>query len=247
MSFEASTKSAEAFRTISEVAVELDLPQHVLRFWEGRFPQVHPLKRAGGRRYYRPEDVDLLRGIHKLLYGEGLTIRGVQKILREQGVRYVSQLGRGEIHFMTPLNRRRPRPVADAEYALQELASLHLEFSQPAEAVEAIPPLVDEMIGRLDEDAEEPVEATREQTAPETDETAWADEEAPDDPFEEPVALDRPESQGGNVHAFPRAALARRLSHEQRARLHELLRELMNLKMQLRQAKTNCRAIAGLL
>ncbi len=76
-------KSAAAFRTISEVATELALPQHVLRFWETKFTQVRPLKRAGGRRYYRPEDVALLRRVHRLLYREGYTIRGVQKLLRE--------------------------------------------------------------------------------------------------------------------------------------------------------------------
>ena len=82
-------KAADAFRTISEVAGDLDLPQHVLRFWESRFPQIRPMKRAGGRRYYRPDDVDLLRGIRHLLYGEGYTIRGVQRILREQGLKFV--------------------------------------------------------------------------------------------------------------------------------------------------------------
>lgn len=82
-------KSPDAFRTISEVADDLDLPQHVLRFWESRFAQIRPMKRAGGRRYYRPDDVDLLRGIRHLLYGEGYTIRGVQRILREQGPRFV--------------------------------------------------------------------------------------------------------------------------------------------------------------
>lgn len=83
-------KSAEAFRTISEVAQDLDLPQHVLRFWESRFAQIKPLKRGGGRRYYRPEDIELLRAIRQLLYGEGYTIKGVQKILKEQGVRGVA-------------------------------------------------------------------------------------------------------------------------------------------------------------
>ena len=82
-------KAPDAFRTISEVADDLDIPQHVLRFWESRFPQIRPMKRAGGRRYYRPDDVDLLRGIRHLLYGEGYTIRGVQRILREQGPRFV--------------------------------------------------------------------------------------------------------------------------------------------------------------
>jgi DNA-binding transcriptional MerR regulator len=89
-------KSAEAFRTISEVAVELDVPQHVLRFWESRFAQIRPVKRAGGRRYYRPEDIDLLKGIRALLYSDGLTIRGVQKVLKERGLRHVAVLGRGE-------------------------------------------------------------------------------------------------------------------------------------------------------
>ena len=78
-------KSADAYRTISEVAAQLGLPQHVLRFWETRFPQIKPLKRGGNRRYYRPDDVELLRAIRFLLYDEGLTIRGVQKMLREQG------------------------------------------------------------------------------------------------------------------------------------------------------------------
>lgn len=82
-------KSPEAFRTISEVADDLDVPKHVLRFWEGKFSQLRPLKRGGGRRYYRPEDVNLLRGIRQLLYGEKYTIKGVQLILRQQGVRHV--------------------------------------------------------------------------------------------------------------------------------------------------------------
>jgi DNA-binding transcriptional MerR regulator len=85
-------KAPEAFRTISEVAEELDVPQHVLRFWETRFREIKPLKRGGGRRYYRPDDVNLLRGIRHLLYGEGYTIRGVQRILREQGMSFVQEV-----------------------------------------------------------------------------------------------------------------------------------------------------------
>lgn len=85
-------KSPDAFRTISEVSEVLDTPAHVLRFWESRFPQIRPVKRAGGRRYYRPSDIALLTGIKRLLHDEGLTIRGVQKILREQGVRHVAGL-----------------------------------------------------------------------------------------------------------------------------------------------------------
>jgi len=87
-------KAPDAFRTISEVADDLDIPQHVLRFWETRFSQIKPMKRSGGRRYYRPDDVDLLSGIRRLLYGEGYTIRGVQRILKEQGVKAV-QLAAG--------------------------------------------------------------------------------------------------------------------------------------------------------
>ena len=85
-------KAPGAFRTISEVAQELELPQHVLRFWESRFHEIRPMKRGGGRRYYRPEDLDLLRGIRHLLYGEGYTIRGVQRLLREQGVNFVQNV-----------------------------------------------------------------------------------------------------------------------------------------------------------
>ncbi len=82
-------KASDAFRTIGEVSDELDVPKHVLRFWEGKFPQLKPMKRGGGRRFYRPEDVTLLRGIHHLLHGAGYTIKGVQRILRESGVEAV--------------------------------------------------------------------------------------------------------------------------------------------------------------
>ena len=85
-------KAPDAFRTISEVADDLDLPQHVLRFWETRFQQIKPMKRGGGRRYYRPEDIDLLRGIRHLLYGEGYTIRGAQRILKDHGVKFVQHV-----------------------------------------------------------------------------------------------------------------------------------------------------------
>ena len=87
-------KAPDAFRTISEVAEEINVPQHVLRFWESRFTQIRPLKRGGGRRYYRPDDVDLLRGVRHLLYGEGYTIRGVQRILREEGLSFVQSVWR---------------------------------------------------------------------------------------------------------------------------------------------------------
>ncbi len=88
------SKSPEAFRTISEVSRELDVPKHVLRFWETKFAQVKPMKRGGNRRYYRPEDVELLRGIRRLLHDEGYTIRGLQKVFRDQGVSYVKNYWR---------------------------------------------------------------------------------------------------------------------------------------------------------
>jgi DNA-binding transcriptional MerR regulator len=109
-------KNADAFRTISEVATELDVPQHVLRFWEGKFPLVKPLKRGGGRRYYRPQDVELLRGIKRLLYAEGFTIRGVQRILKEKGARAVCATSR-ERPWATPSNvaLREPSDVAELD------------------------------------------------------------------------------------------------------------------------------------
>ncbi len=90
----AKQKSAQAFRTISEVAELLDIPAHVLRFWETRFSQIQPVKRGGGRRYYRPEDIALLRGIQDLLHVQGMTIKGVQKVLKERGLKHVMGIGK---------------------------------------------------------------------------------------------------------------------------------------------------------
>ena len=105
-------KSPDAFRTISEVAEDLDLPQHVLRFWETRFTHIRPLKRGGGRRYYRPDDIDLLKGIRHFLYGEGYTIKGVQRILKEEGIRFVQAVGRGEASVSAPRPDGSPEVVA---------------------------------------------------------------------------------------------------------------------------------------
>jgi len=119
------SKGPDAFRTISEVADDLDLPQHVLRFWETRFAQIKPLKRGGGRRYYRPDDIDLLRGIRHLLYGEGYTIKGVQRILREQGQRFVIGAGRGEIDGLAMAAQRSASAAAgDDDAGQDEAASL---------------------------------------------------------------------------------------------------------------------------
>jgi DNA-binding transcriptional MerR regulator len=129
------TKSASAYRTISEVAAELDVPPHVLRFWERKFPQVQPLKRGGGRRYYRPEDVDTLRHIRSLLYEEHYTIKGAQKLLR--------------------VGRRKARPITAGEDEARAEAppppaarSNGRDCTQPAEAAAPQSP-VDQLRGEL--------------------------------------------------------------------------------------------------
>ena len=140
-------KSAEAFRTISEVAVELDVPQHVLRFWESRFAQVKPVKRAGGRRYYRPDVIDLLKGIRALLYSDGFTLKGVQKVLKDRGMRHVADIGRGGVPALAPLvieklvyiektaPAKKPRPTH-----LRAVPDISLPFFDvPAQPVRADP------------------------------------------------------------------------------------------------------------
>jgi DNA-binding transcriptional MerR regulator len=118
-------KSAAAFRTISEVASELDVPQHVLRFWESKFPQVKPLKRGGGRRYYRPEDVVLLRRIRQCLYQEGYTIKGVQRLLREGALKIAVPIVEEAARALAPANDLAPAPPAaapaDRNQALREI------------------------------------------------------------------------------------------------------------------------------
>lgn len=109
-------KSPDAFRTISEAAEELDLPQHVLRFWETRFATIKPLKRGGGRRYYRPEDVMLLKGIRHLLYDQGFTIKGVQRILKEHGPRHVAAVANGgSMEVGAAGDEPAPEPVIDLD------------------------------------------------------------------------------------------------------------------------------------
>lgn len=114
-------KSADAYRTISEVAEELKLPQHVLRFWETRFPQVKPMKRGGNRRFYRPADVELLRAIKTLLYGDGFTIKGVQRIFKEQGPRAVASLAQtGHLGASGKLRTTRDQGPQDAGSAADD-------------------------------------------------------------------------------------------------------------------------------
>ena len=100
-------KSPDAFRTISEVAEDLDLPQHVLRFWETRFTQIKPMKRGGGRRYYRPQDVELIKGIRHMLYDQGYTIKGVQRLLRDNGNQFMVAVGNGDVSAIEAIAQRR--------------------------------------------------------------------------------------------------------------------------------------------
>lgn len=136
-------KSAEAFRTISEVSELLQTPAHVLRFWESRFSQVKPVKRAGGRRYYRPSDLALLGGIKRLLHDDGMTIRGVQKVLREQGVRHVAALspvdleGEAESDQAAPMAAIEPTaPAAPMHGAPEDSATIHSFAAAPEPAAE---------------------------------------------------------------------------------------------------------------
>lgn len=122
-------KSPDAFRTISEAAEELDLPQHVLRFWETRFSTIKPLKRGGGRRYYRPEDVLLLKGIRHLLYDQGFTIKGVQRILKDNGARYVMAIGQGgSVPELMPT-------AGDGEDDFEDIEPIEPQLDTPARAL----------------------------------------------------------------------------------------------------------------
>ncbi len=137
-------KSPDAFRTISEVSSELEVPKHVLRFWESKFAQIKPMKLGGGRRYYRPEDLDLLRGIRGLLYDRGYTIKGVQKIFRENGVRFVKDFSKSdEAAPKGPVipdlaadaaagQRKRGEAKANAEASETALAPLHRKLLMAA-------------------------------------------------------------------------------------------------------------------
>lgn len=210
-------KSAEAFRTISEVASELDVPQHVLRFWESRFTQIKPVKRAGGRRYYRPEDVDLLKGIRSLLYSDGFTIKGVQKVLKERGLRHVADVGRGDlpgapapvvIEKIVYVEKPAAPPPAVAPVPVKKARPTHLR------AVPLTPslPFFDE-----------PVPARE---FPVLDAAPARGEEPPDEAVAEPV-----------VEPVSETVQASILAAAERERLEELLDELEGLKNRLRVAR----------
>jgi DNA-binding transcriptional MerR regulator len=208
-----SGKSAEAFRTISEVAIELDVPQHVLRFWESRFTQIKPVKRAGGRRYYRPDDIDLLKGIRGLLYNDGFTIKGVQKVLKDRGLRHVAEIGRGGT------------PAAPAPVVIEKVVYVEKPVAAPVRKarpthLRAVPDAM--LLPFFDEQP-----ATREFPVLDA---------APPAPVVPPLI--KPERQ--IAEPAVEAVADDGLAAEQRARLEEILEGLTGLKARLRTAR-ECR------
>src|SRR5882757_1938222 len=210
-------KSAEAFRTISEVASELDVPQHVLRFWESRFTQIKPVKRAGGRRYYRPEDVDLLKGIRALLYSDGFTIKGVQKVLKERGLRHVADVGRGDLP-------QAPAPVVIEKIVYVEKPAAPVAVAAPAPVKKARP--------------------THLRAVPLTPSLPFFDEPAPMREFPvldaAPIPATEPRDEIAaepEIEPVGEALQADILAAEERERLEELLDELEGLKTRLQAAR----------
>jgi DNA-binding transcriptional MerR regulator len=208
-------KSAEAFRTISEVALELDVPQHVLRFWESRFTQIKPVKRAGGRRYYRPEDVDLLKGIRALLYGDGFTIKGVQKVLKDRGLRHVADVGRGEMP-------QAPQPVVIEKIVYVEKPPVVAPVAIPVPVKKSRAHLraVDTLSLPFFDGPQDP--PTREFPVLDAAPAAVLPEQPVQEPLVEPVS----ESVQDEI-----------LAAEERERLEELLDELEGLKTRLQAAR----------
>ena len=152
----AVAKAAEAFRTISEASSELDVPQHVLRHWEEAFGQIRPMRRAGGRRYYRPVDIDVLRGVRVLLYSQRYTTKGVQKIFRDNGVKYVAELGRmaaagQEIELRPLLNEEADdREAGPAASAARDDAPLQLGAADMASFPPALRNKLEGLLQRLE-------------------------------------------------------------------------------------------------
>ncbi|MGY6709230.1 MAG: MerR family transcriptional regulator [Rhizobiaceae bacterium] len=142
-------KSPDAFRTISEVAEDLDLPQHVLRFWETRFTQIKPMKRGGGRRYYRPQDVDLIKGIRHMLYDQGYTIKGVQRLLKENGNQFLVAIGSGDVAAAEAITLRKAEAEAAQSAQIDDDTMLGKPRAKPSRRFFGL--------GRAEEDG--PVEA----------------------------------------------------------------------------------------
>jgi DNA-binding transcriptional MerR regulator len=259
-------KSPDAFRTISEVAEDLDLPQHVLRFWETRFAQIKPLKRGGGRRYYRPDDIDLLRGIRFFLYGEGYTIRGVQRILKEQGSRFVISAGRGRLegapgqrsdldddatdgeirddHVVGPGRRHAPAFAAPPHPAERHEPSFDVEpeYHDPDEQPQHVPDYVPDLTGHEDEEDEEDIGSDARRLAmrfaPAQPEPATTRPAPP--PRARPPSPERAHASAPNAQpASMHVAPAppAGLAAEDAARLQTTLIELLELKRILDQAR----------
>lgn len=187
------SKSADAFRTISEVAEWLDTPAHVLRFWESKFTQVKPVKRAGGRRYYRPADMRLLGGIKKLLHDDGMTIKGVQKILREQGIKHVSSLcelslseeEEADLAYLDEAVEAEPVdtvvPFAKPEPAMAEPV---VEEEVSEETIEELAVGDDEPVAMAEAEVTEPLAPATEE--PEIAVAEFVEEAAPSEPESQP-------------------------------------------------------------
>lgn len=214
-------KAPDAFRTISEAAEELDLPQHVLRFWESRFREIKPMKRGGGRRYYRPEDIDLLRGIRHLLYGEGYTIRGVQRILREQGIKFVQAVW----------EEGAPQPPHGNAEEEEEVAEEAASAAEMLEEESGLSGKLTSLIGRDLGDRHDGVAARREppmHSAPmprlEPEDRVQHRPDAADDI--EPAAAVAPVTPSVASRPAPSAAVPLGLNDEQLGRLRTALNEL---------------------
>ncbi len=203
-------KAPDAFRTISEVADDLDIPQHVLRFWETRFTQIKPMKRSGGRRYYRPDDVDLLRGIRRLLYGEGYTIRGVQRILKENGIKAVQGLVDGEAtpaFAPVPARGAEPRMTSAAPLMTRPAAKAPVVEDEPDEEAEA--ELEDEL--EDEETADEDSGDAEEEESDEDDSEEGDEEESDDeDADEEESEDDESEEEGADEEEVAEPVAARK-------------------------------------
>ena len=206
------SKAPDAFRTISEVADELDLPQHVLRFWETRFRDIKPMKRGGGRRYYRPDDVDLLRGIRHLLYGEGYTIRGVQRILREQGAKFVAVVWQEGAP-------QPPHGASDDEDIAQDLAE---EAISAADMLEEESGLRGRLTGLIGRDLGERRDGERQE--PPLKSAPIPRIEPSDRAIHEPAQQPPPAAEPQLVRAAPQPAA--RLARDDLRRLHAVLHEL---------------------
>jgi len=219
-------KAPDAFRTISEVATDLNVPQHVLRFWESRFNEIKPMKRGGGRRYYRPDDVDLLRGIRHLLYGQGYTIRGVQRILKEQGLKFVQTVWQ-------PGAPSLGRPTDEADFSAEEGDAREREESARGRGLFSLLP---SLIGNAKDDPaakdSEKEEEEDEDDDDAIDEDGGDEDEDEDDDEEEdeedssdvgetlrPLALRRPAQPAGG-------ALRAAISADDMRKLESALREL---------------------